>query len=352
AAVLLASFGQTAAAAIALVACLFHVLNHAVFKALLFLGAGAIQHAAHTRDLEKLGGLIRRMPWTAATFLIGAAAISALPPLNGFVSEWITFQSLLALGTSSSSVVVGVGAAVAAGALALTGGLAAFCFVKAFGISFLGMPRSESAGAAHEVGPSMLLGMGLLAVLCFVLGLFPAVIFRLLAPVTNLLVGSVAQPSLNFITLPPPPTGGGALAPLPLLGLLLGLGGLGLLLARLIGGSGRIRVAPPWGCGITLDPSMQYSATALAKPIRIIFQKIVRPYREVELTSESGIEYFVSAVQYEAGIHPVYERYLYSPVVRALLSLAQRVRAMQSGSLRTYLAYIFATLIVVLLLTR
>ncbi|MDO8690369.1 MAG: proton-conducting transporter membrane subunit, partial [Dehalococcoidia bacterium] len=111
AAVLLASFGQTAAAAIALLACLFHVLNHAVFKALLFLGAGAIQHSAHTRDLEKLGGLIRRMPWTAATFLIGAAAISALPPLNGFVSEWITFQSLLALGTSSSNAVVGVGAA-------------------------------------------------------------------------------------------------------------------------------------------------------------------------------------------------------------------------------------------------
>ncbi len=352
AAMLLAALGQPVAAAVALIACLYHVLNHAVFKALLFLGAGAVQHSAHTRDLEKLGGLIRRMPWTAAAFLIGAAAISALPPLNGFISEWLTFQSLLALGTSASNALVGSGAALAAGALALTGGLAAFCFVKAFGIAFLGMPRSESAGNAHEASRPMLYGMGLLALLCLVLGLFPSIVIRLLAPVTGMLAGVTAEPSLGLAPVLPAASRGGAVAPLALLVLIVGLGGLAVLLGRMIGGAGSSRVSAPWGCGITLEPAMQYSATALAKPVRVIFQKIVRPYREVERQHVAGIKYFVSAVQYEAGIHPIYERYLYKPVVHALLALSRQVRALQNGSLRTYLAYIFATLIAVLLLTR
>jgi len=195
AAFLLAALGQPVAAALALLAGLYHVLNHAVFKALLFLGAGAVQQATHTRDLEALGGLIHRMPWTAATFLVGAAAISALPPLNGFVSEWLTFQSLLALTTLGFT--AGIGGVAATGLLALTGGLAAFCFVKAFGITFLGMPRSEKAAAAREVALSMRMGMAFLAALCVVLGLFPTLVARLLAPVTVGLVGVVARPALS-----------------------------------------------------------------------------------------------------------------------------------------------------------
>ena len=348
AAFLLASLGQPVAAALALLAGLYHVLNHAVFKALLFLGAGAVQQAARTRDLEALGGLIHRMPWTAATFLVGAAAISALPPLNGFVSEWLTFQSLLAL--SAASPVLGFGSVVAAGLLALTGGLAAFCFVKAFGISFLGMPRSEKAAAAREVGLSMRLGMGFLTLLCFALGLLPTFVARLIAPVTVGLAGVAAQPSLGLTPLPLSTRG--SLAPLALVALLAALFGLALLLGRLMGGPGRSRVAAPWCCGIHLEPSMQYSATALAKPIRIIFRGLVRPYREVERQHQPGAAYFVSGVRYEAGIRPVYEHYLYAPAVRTLLSLAQQIRALQNGSLRTYLAYISATLVVVLLLTR
>ncbi|MHB1004182.1 MAG: hydrogenase 4 subunit B [Chloroflexota bacterium] len=349
AAFLLASQAQPVAAALALMAGLYHVLNHAVFKGLLFLGAGAVQQAAHTRDLEKLGGLIRRMPWTGATFLVGAAAISALPPLNGFVSEWLTFQSLLSLSVLGPA--AGIGAAVCAGLLALTGGLAAFCFVKAFGITFLGMPRSEKAAAAREVSPSMRLAMAFLAMLCFVLGLLPTVVVRLLAPVTEGLIGVSAQPSLSLAPLAVP-TRGGALAPLALIGLLIALAGLALLLARVIGGPGRSRVAPPWSCGIDLEPSMQYSAAALAKPVRIIFGWLVRPYREIQREHRSDTPYFISAVRYEAGIHPVYERYLYAPAVRGLLALARQIRALQNGSLRTYLAYICATLIVALLLAR
>ena len=346
---LLAPLGLRSAAALALLAGLYHVLNHAVFKALLFLGAGAVQQATHSRDLEKLGGLIRRMPWTAMTFLIGAVAISALPPLNGFVSEWITFQALLSL-SGAGVPLLAVGGVVAAGLLALTGGLAAFCFVKAFGITFLGIPRSRSAEAAREAGLPMLWGMGLLAALCFLLGLLPPVVVRLLAPVTATLAGVSASPSLGLMPLSAPH--GGALAPLSLLGLLVALGLLSLLVGRLLGGPGRCRIAPPWGCGIEIEPSMQYSATALAKPVRIIFRTLVRPYREIERQHRSGLSYFVTGVRYEAGVRPLYEHYFYAPAVRGLLALAQQIRALQNGSLRNYLAYICATLVVVLLLTR
>jgi len=349
AAFLLASLGQPVAAALALLAGLYHVLNHAVFKGLLFLGAGAVQQAAQTRDLEKLGGLIHRMPWTAATFLVGAAAISALPPLNGFVSEWLTYQSLLSL--SAAGPAAGIGAAIAAGLLALTGGLAAFCFVKAFGIAFLGMPRSENAEKAREVAPPMLLAMAFLALLCFVLGLLPTLVVRLLDPVTLALVGASPQPSLGLAPLSVP-VRTGSLAPLALFGLLAALAGLGLILARAMGGPGRSRIAQPWSCGIDLEPSMQYSATALAKPVRIIFSWIVRPHREVELVHEPETPYFVSAVHYDASVHPVYEHFLYAPAVRSLLALAQQIRTLQNGSLRTYLAYLCATLVFVLLLTR
>ncbi|HEX9016360.1 MAG TPA: hydrogenase 4 subunit B [Chloroflexota bacterium] len=348
AAYLLRSLGQPVGAALALLAALYHVLNHAVFKALLFLGAGAVQKATGTRDLESLGGLIHRMPWTAATFLVGAAAISAIPPLNGFASEWLTFQSLLVV--ASTGAVAGVGGAAAAGLLALTGGLAAFCFVKAFGIAFLGMPRSEKAVFAHEVSLSMRGGMLLLALLCGVLGVFPTAVARLLSPVTAGLAGSAAQPSLGLA--PVLAAARGSLAPLPLAAGLLLAAGLALLLARLIGGPGRSRVAMPWGCGIEVEPSMQYTATALAKPVRIIFSGLLRPYREIERQHDAATPYFVSGVRYEAGIHPVYERYLYAPAVRALLGTAHQIRALQNGSLTTYLAYICATLVVVLLLAR
>jgi hydrogenase-4 component B len=351
AAFLLRALDQPAGAALALLAGLYHVLNHAVFKALLFLGAGAVQQVTHSRDLDALGGLIHRMPWTAATFLVGAAAISALPPLNGFVSEWLTFQALLVLGLAAPTAIYALGAAVAVALLALTGGLAAFCFVKAFGIVFLGMPRSAPAGAAHEVNWSMRLGLGLLAAMCIGLGLLPTVVVRLLAPVTRALAGVAAAPALGLAPAPVA-TPSGSLAPLALLGVLVALGGIGLLWGRLCGGPGRTRVAPPWSCGIVLEPSMQYSSMALAKPIRIIFRALVRAYREVEREPVAGQPYFVARVRYEAGLHPVYERYVYGPVVRGLLGLAQRIRVLQTGSVRMYLAYIFATLVVVLLLSR
>src|SRR5437762_1186061 len=173
--------GHTLLATLALIAGLFHTINHAIFKALLFLGAGAVLHSTHTRNMEEMGGLIKRMPKTAFFFLIGAVAISALPPLNGFVSEWLTCQSLLqGFGTTTSLVrlMFPLGGAM----LALTGALAAACFVKAFGITFLAQPRSEHAAKAHEATGTMLLGQGLLTAACVFLGLFPTVFLRLLDP--------------------------------------------------------------------------------------------------------------------------------------------------------------------------
>ena len=165
-------YGLMPLAALGFIGGLYHALNHAAFKGLLFLGAGSVLHATHTRNMEEMGGLIKRMPWTALFFLIGAAAISALPPLNGFASEWLVFQSLLG-GVNIPVPEVAVVMPVAVGLLALTSGLAAACFVKAFGITFLAIPRSSEAAHAHESPFSMQCGMGLLAVACVGLGVAP-----------------------------------------------------------------------------------------------------------------------------------------------------------------------------------
>jgi len=174
-------------AALALIAGLYHTINHAIFKALLFLGAGAVLHSTQTRNMEEMGGLIKRMPKTAFFFLIGAVAISALPPLNGFVSEWLTYQSLLqGFGTTAS--LVWLVFPLSGAMLALTGALAAACFVKAFGITFLAQPRSAQVANAKEAAPTMLWGMGLLTVACVFLGLFPNLFLTLFGPITQQLV--------------------------------------------------------------------------------------------------------------------------------------------------------------------
>jgi hydrogenase-4 component B len=345
---LLAALGQPTLAAFALAAGLLHALNHAVFKGLLFLGAGAVLQAVHTRNLEKMGGLIHRMPWTAALFLIGAAAISAVPPLNGFSSEWMILQALLLFGGQPAT--VAIGGALVAGLLALAGGLALFCFVKAFGVAFLGMGRSAAAEQAHEVGLPMRAGMLLLALACVGLGIFPSVMLRLLDPVTSGLVG-VAVPTPASLALAPPPPNGAVYGPLPLLLVLAVLGGLAWLLGRLIGGRVGVRVVPPWVCGGVLEPQMQYSAAALAKPVRIIFSAVLRPYRQVE-REHAASPHHVSGVRFEAGLEPVYEQHLYQRVVSLLLRGAHVVRVLQNGSLRLYLTYMFATIVVALLLAR
>ncbi|MCI0539435.1 MAG: hydrogenase 4 subunit B, partial [Verrucomicrobiales bacterium] len=180
--------GHPVLASLALIAGLYHTINHAIFKALLFLGAGAVLHSTHTRNMEEMGGLAKRMPQTAFFFLIGAVAISALPPLNGFVSEWLTYQSLLqGFGTTPS--LIRLMFPLSGAILALTSALAAACFVKAFGITFLAQPRSAHAAQAHEAGPTMRLGQAILTAACVFLGLFPTFFLKLFDPLTQQLMG-------------------------------------------------------------------------------------------------------------------------------------------------------------------
>jgi hydrogenase-4 component B len=343
--------GHPAVAALAITAALVHLLNHSLFKGLLFLGAGAVQAGAGTRDLERLGGLARRMPWTAGLFLTGALAIGALPPLNGFAGEWLLFQSLLGLGSAVGTASVATIVALAVGAVALTGGLSVACFVRAFGIGFLAQPRSEGATRAREVDRSMLGGMALLAISVVGLGLFPFLVVRLLRPVTTSLLGATASPPLGQRDLLDAGQRAGAYAPWLVVAGLLAVGVLPWLVARLTGGAGRERIAPTWVCGVALEPRMQYSATGFAKPIRLIFQALIRPIRTIELERPVS-EHFVASVRYEESVHPVYERLLYGRGVALLVEASHRVRLLQSGSIRAYLAYLFVTLVVVLLVAR
>src|SRR5512135_3833244 len=175
-AMIFTSFNMPLLAALALIAGLYHTMNHAMFKGLLFMGAGAVLNATGERNMEEMGGLIHRMPWTAAFFLIGCVSIAALPPFNGFVSEWLTFQSFL-LSPALHRPILGLLIPLGAALLALTGALAAACFVKAFGVTFLGHWRGHSpAQRVNEVGWSMRTGMGLAAITCFLLGIFPSTV--------------------------------------------------------------------------------------------------------------------------------------------------------------------------------
>lgn len=340
----LAARGMGGPAGLALAAALFHALNHTAFKGLLFLGAGAVQRAAGTRDMERLGGLIRTMPWTAGCFLVGAAAIAAIPPLNGFASEWLTMQALLqVLAGTENPVVLALGAA-AVGALALTGGLAALCFVRAFGVPFLGVPRSPEAAHTTEAPLAMRTGMGLLAAACLLLGLQPEVVTR---PARQVAATLLPQGSLaGAVTVP-----AGVYVPL---GVAVALGLLAVLAAatvRLLWGAVGERVTAPWVCGVVLEPRMQYSGAALAKPIRLVFQRLLSPERLAERRYHQA-PYFVAEIHYEGRLRAVYESALYRPVVALLVRASVQVRQLQSGSLRLYLAYIFATLVVVLVATR
>ena len=338
-------------ATLALIAGLYHTINHAVFKGLLFLGAGAVLHATHTRDMEHMGGLAKRMPQTAFCFLIGAVAISALPPLNGFVSEWLTYQSLLqGFGTTDSLVrlMFPIGGAL----LALTGALAAACFVKAFGITFLAQPRSEAAAQAHEAPVTMLLGQGVLVAACVFLGLFPTVFLRVLDPLTQQLTGLQISQQLtvaNGLVLSGVNPGGGTVSTLGITLLGLCLLSLPFVLWLAFGQRTKVRIGPTWDCGLKgLTPRMEYTATGFSKPIRMIFKALFRPRREVQREYDFS-PYFTTNIRFEAHVEEVFETRIYRPLNRWVLWASRRMRALQAGSLQAYLIYIFITLLLLLL---
>lgn len=343
--------GHALLAAFALAAGLYHTLNHATFKGLLFMGAGAVQHATHTRNMEAMGGLVKRMPQTALLFLIGAVAISALPPLNGFVSEWLTYQALLQ-GFGSTDSLLRVMFPLGGAMLALTGALASACFVKAFGISFLAQPRSAAAARAQESLPTMRLGMALLAGACVFLGLFPTLLLGWLSPVSQQLTGEPLASRLSLAdgwVLAAPTNNAGSVSTGAIA--LLGLSFLSVPLAlRLLLSRGAItRRGPTWDCGLSgLTPRMEYTATGFSKPIRMIFKALFRPHREVQREYEFS-PYFARSLRFESHVEEVFDTRIYRPVRFWILQASRRIRGLQQGSLQLYLMYIFLTLLVLLL---
>jgi hydrogenase-4 component B len=339
-----------ALAALALIAALYHTLNHATFKTLLFMGAGAVLHATHTRNMEQMGGLIKRMPQTAVFFLVGSVAIAALPPFNGFVSEWLTFQALL-LSFQISAHLVNLIFALGVAALALTSGLAAACFVKAFGITFLALPRSAPAAQAREVEGTMRTAMALVALACLALGVVPALILAPLDAAVFDVMGTHADMKFNWSAVVA--NGGfGWVAPLWIaLGLVVFLMAIPLGL-RMIGANRRRRYYETWGCGRALQTArFEYTATAFANPFKRVFALLYRPVKELDIEFHPESRYFVRTLTYYNEGRLIFEDALYRPLLRMIQALARAARVLQSGNVHGYLVYILIALVALLILT-
>ncbi|MFO7694494.1 MAG: proton-conducting transporter membrane subunit [Vicinamibacterales bacterium] len=342
------SLGQPTAAALAFAAALLHVVNHAAFKGVLFLGAGSVLHATGERDINRLGGLVKRTPWTAATFLVGALSIAALPPFNGFVSEWLLFQSFLP-GVASSRASVAVLLTLGVGALALTGGLAAATFVKAFGISFLAMPRSPEAASAHEAGWAMRTGMVLLALACPVLAVLTVPVLSAIGGALGGIGGlPAASTTFRLGVILETPQALARMSPVAIMAVL-AAASVGVWFATGLASRGRRRIDDTWGCGrIGQTSRMEYTSTAFAEPLRRIFGELYRPTDDLTVTEQPGSPYHIRGITYRTQLHPWFERGVYDPLVRATHAAASRVRALQSGSVNACLAYIVLVLVVLL----
>lgn len=315
------SLGHPELAAFGLIAALYHTMNHAVFKSLLFMGAGSLIYSTHTKNIEEMGGLIKKMPWTALFFLIGSVSISALPPFNGFVSEWLTFQAQL-LSINLSDNITKIAILSSGAALALTSALAAACFVKAFGISIL-------------------------SVLCIALGVFPFYFVRILDDIVSPLVGTSVVSKITFdLSIA---TEAGSISTAWLFILLFIFIPIILILALTAGGRTGTKTYETWGCGQPATTGRnEYTATAVSKPIRMWFGNIYRPHREIH-TTYAGSPYFKERFAFGSEIEPIFEKYLYSPVAWIVLASSRVLRVIQTGSLQLYLLYILITLVIALI---
>jgi len=346
-----AAAGDAPLASLLMIAAVLHTVNHAAFKTLLFLGAGAVLRSTGLRDLDKMGGLAHRMPTTAVLFGLGALGASGLPPGNGFVSEWLLLQGLIhslsVAGAPDAAVAIAMPLAV--GAVALTAGLGVAMFVKAFGVGFLARPRSAEAAAATEVPRTMRAGMALAAVSCGILAVAPLALVRSLERVLVTMpsigderpVHGAVELQLSGIT--------GSMSPVLIAFGLTGGALLIAVLARRLGGQPR-RTALVWGCGGTrLSPRMQYTATAYAEPLTRVFDDVLRPEHDLDITHHVESRYLVESVTYGQRVSDRIENRLYPPLLAAALWWAAIARRLQNGSVHRYLAYGLVGLLVVLI---
>jgi hydrogenase-4 component B len=339
--------GMAWAAALALTAALLHVFNHSLFKSLLFFGAGAMQSATGERDMERLGGLIHRMPQTSFVFLVGCAAISALPPLNGFVSEWLTFQAILLSPQLPSwglkFLVPAVGAL-----LALSAALAAACFVKAFGVTFLGRARTSAAERAHETDRFSLAAMFSFAALCLIAGILPGFLIDALAPVTQDLVGDrmPMQSGVDWLSIVPIAASRSSYNGL-LVFIFMSVAGAFAAFAIHRLASDRVRRAPAWDCGYPdASPTTQYSASSFAQPIRRVFGSVVFRAREhVDMPAPGDIR----AARISVELRDLIWEALYAPIAGAVAFAADRLNHLQFLTIRQFLSLVVAALVLLLL---
>jgi formate hydrogenlyase subunit 3/multisubunit Na+/H+ antiporter MnhD subunit len=339
--------GMPLAAVLALTAGLFHVFNHSVFKSLLFFGAGAVLNSTGERDMEHFGGLIEGMPQTAFVFLVGCVAISALPPLNGFVSEWLTFQAILLSPQLQSwglkFLVPAVGAL-----LALAAALAAACFVKAFGVSFLGRPRTPAAAQAKETDANSLAAMYFLAALCLVAGILPGLFIDALAPVTKSLVG-VSMPhqaGVEWLSIVPIAESRSSYNGLLVFVFVLISGSIAAFAIHRLASNG-LRRAPAWDCGYPdASPATQYTASSFAQPIRRVYGATVFRAREIGEMPPPGS---TAPARFHVDLHDLIWDFAYAPIAIGIAFATERLDVLQFLTIRSYLALVFTALVLLLL---
>ncbi|HEU4913860.1 MAG TPA: proton-conducting transporter membrane subunit [Candidatus Saccharimonadales bacterium] len=353
-ALVFSSLGHTGLMLLALTASLFHTLNHATFKSLLFLSAGSMIQATHTRNIEQYGGLLKVLPLTGLFFLVGSMAISALPPFNGFFSEWLTFQALfngLAVsGTYVQWVFIG-----ATASLAFTGGLALACFVKAFGVSFLARPRSQAAKKAKESSAPMLAGMAGLAITCAAIGVMSS-------PVTHLL-HDVAAGTTGLSSAVIDATGVGTISVDAITSSVSGPAVLALVVLVPLGvwfgvrygvyRGQKVVVGKTWDCGTELNERMEITASGFSQSIVRIFGMFLRPSVRYHIEHHDPAKpnhYSLKSRTVSMHVHDLYQAHLYRPLYAGLLALSRAVRRIQSGNLNMYVLYIFVIVIIALVL--
>jgi len=335
--------GKGALAALTLTALLYHALNHAFFKGLLFVGTGSVLHATGVRHMGHLGGLMRFMPWTAWLTLIGALALAGLPPLNGFVSEWLLLQAFL-FTPGLTQPYLNMVIPVAAAAVALAAALAAYVMVKFYGVVFLGQPRDPVLHHAHEAGWAERLGMLWLAAGCVLLGLFPAQVIEWLTPVVRLLTNQTLLNDGSWLMLAPVSAERASYAPLIFFAVVAVVLGLTVLWVRRAY-HGRVRRSDPWDCGYPeQDARMQDSAEGFGQPIRQIFEVFMKIERETP-------DPFSRTPRYRGASLDKLWFILYAPIARVADWLSQQAGRLQHGRIQWYLIYSFVTLIFLLIFT-
>lgn len=349
------SLGLYTLSLLGLVAALFHILNHATFKSLLFLSAGSVIKETHTKNMEEYGGLIKCMPYTALFFLIGSMAISALPPFNGFFSEWLTFQSLFQ-GIASINFSLKWVFIAAAGALAFTGGLALACFVKAFGTTFLARPRSEAISHVKESSISLCIGMGALALLLLIIGLFSGSVLSIierivrdLGPFHNTPYSSVTTSikgisitDLSFVS-----------APFIFVTFILLFIIVVVTMKWLVNKNQKVRKGITWDCGSELTPKMEINSTGFSHSLITIFKGVLKPSIQHELEyHDAESRYMPKSRIVTFNMKDLHQSYFYKPLKVIISALSFGAKTIQSGNINTYILYIFIALLASLALVK